>query len=553
MMFRLHCTCAIVLGLAAPCLAQQVPAAATNKPTTYRVFMRGTAIGREDVTIEKNASGLTVTSQGRLAAPLNVDIKRAQFKYRPDWSPEAFSLEGNTNNAEVSVRTSFNGTTAVTQGTQGGKPVNVSHTVTADTVILPGGVFSAFAALSHRLVGIPPKTRLRAYVLPEAEIGLNVLDVVNERMQVGTTLLNVRRYDLVLGTLKGDLPISLIAAEDGSLVRVGIPSQGVDLVREDVASPTSRTQVYSNPSDEPVIIPAQGFNIGATLTRPKAGTGARLPAVVLLGSASAGDRDGFLNGVPILGQLAGALADAGFLVVRYDRRGFGQSGGRSESATIVDSAEDARVVVRWLSDRKDVDPKRVALVGHAEGAWIAILTANRERRIAAVASIAGASTTGAELNLEQQQYELNQLSLPAAERAKKIALQKQIQSAVMTGKGWESIPANERRDADTPWFHSYLMFDPTKTVSDLKQPILIVHGALDKEIPPAHADRLTDLARKSDSKSVEVVVIRGINHLLIPAFTGDLGEYPSLTDRNVSKDVSGAVGAWLTKTFAAIK
>ena len=552
MMFRLHCTCAIVLGLAAPCLAQQVPAA-TNKPTTYRVFMRGTAIGREDVTIEKNASGLTVTSQGRLAAPLNVDIKRAQFKYRPDWSPEAFSLEGNTNNAEVSVRTSFNGTTAVTQGTQGGKPVNVSHTVTADTVILPGGVFSAFAALSHRLVGIPPKTRLRAYVLPEAEIGLNVLDVVNERMQVGTTLLNVRRYDLVLGTLKGDLPISLIAAEDGSLVRVGIPSQGVDLVREDVASPTSRTQVYSNPSDEPVIIPAQGFNIGATLTRPKAGTGARLPAVVLLGSASAGDRDGFLNGVPILGQLAGALADAGFLVVRYDRRGFGQSGGRSESATIVDSAEDARVVVRWLSDRKDVDPKRVALVGHAEGAWIAILTANRERRIAAVASIAGASTTGAELNLEQQQYELNQLSLPAAERAKKIALQKQIQSAVMTGKGWESIPANERRDADTPWFHSYLMFDPAKTVSDLKQPILIVHGALDKEIPPAHADRLTDFARKSDSKSVEVVVIRGINHLLIPAFTGDLGEYPSLTDRNVSKDVSGAVGAWLTKTFAAIK
>jgi pimeloyl-ACP methyl ester carboxylesterase len=414
-------------------------------------------------------------------------------------------------------------------------------------------VFSAFAALSHRLVGIPPKTRLRAYVLPEAEIGLNVLDVVNERMQLGTTLLSVRRYSLVLGTTAGDLPISLIAAEDGSLVRVGIPSQGVDLVREDVASPTSRTQVYSNPGDEPVIIPAQGFNIGATLTRPKAGTGARLPAVVLLGSAGAGDRDGFLNGVPILGQLAGALADAGFLVVRYDRRGFGQSGGRSESATIVDSAEDARVLVRWLSDRKDVDPKRVALVGHAEGAWIAILTANRERLIAAVASIAGASTTGAELNLEQQQYELNQLSLPAAERAKKIALQKQIQSAVMTGKGWESIPANERRDADTPWFHSYLMFDPTKTVSDLKQPILIVHGALDKEIPPAHADRLTDLARKSDSKSVEVVVIRGINHLLIPAFTGDLGEYPSLTDRNVSKDVSGAVGAWLTKTFAAIK
>ena len=551
-MVRLYCTCAIVLALAVPALAQQPPVP-TNKPTSYRVFMRGTAIGREDVTTEKNANGLTITSQGRLAAPFNVDIKRVEFKYRPDWSPEAFSLEGSTNNADVAVRTSFNGTTAVTQGTQGGKPVNVSHTVTADTVVLPSGVFSAYAALSHRLAGVPPKTRLRAYVLPEAEIGLNVLNVFNERMQVGTTLLNVRRYDLVLGTTAGDLPITLIAAEDGSLVRVGIPSQGVDLVREDVASPTSRTQVHSNPGDEPVIIPAQGFNIGATLTRSKAAAAGRLPAVVLLGGANAGDRDGFLYGVPVLGQLAGALAESGFLVVRYDRRGFGQSGGRSESATLVDSAEDARAVVRWLADRKDVDPKRIALVGHAEGAWVAILTGTREKRIAAVASIAGASSTGAELNLEQQLYELNQLSLSADERAKKIALQKQIQSAVVTGKGWESIPANERRDADTPWFHSYLTFDPTKAVNDLKQPILIVHGALDKEVPVVHAERLTELARKSDSKSVEVVVVRGVNHLLIPAFTGDLSEYPTLTDRTVSKDVSGAIGAWLTKTFAAIK
>jgi uncharacterized protein len=553
-MFRFYFTWAIVLGLTAPALAQQVPAS-TNKPTSYRVFMRGTPIGREDVTIEKNASGLTITSQGRFAAPLNVDLKRVELKYRPDWSPEAFSLEGSTNNADVAVRTSFNGTVAVTQGTQGGKPVNVSHTVSADTVVLPGGVFSAYAALSLRLAGVPPKTSLRAYVLPEAEIGLNVLDVVNERMQVGTTLLNVRRYELVLGTTAGDLQMSLIAAEDGSLVRVGIPSQGLDLVREDVASPTSRTQVYSNPGDEPVIIPMQGFNIGATLTRPKTGAapGGRLPAVVLLGSASAGDRDGFLFGVPVLGQLAGALAESGMLVVRYDRRGFGQSGGRSESATIADSAEDARAVVRWLLDRKDVDPKRVAMVGHAEGAWIAILTATRERRVAAVASLAGAASTGAELNLEQQLYELNQLSLPADERAKKIALQKQIHAAVLTGKGWESVPANERRDADTPWFHSYLAFDPAKTIADMKQPILIVHGALDKEVPAAHADRLTDLARKSDSKSVEVVVVRGVNHLLVPAFTGDLSEYPSLTERNVSKDVSGAIGGWLAKTFAAIK
>ena len=283
------------------------------------------------------------------------------------------------------------------------------------------------------------------------------------------------------------------------------------------------------------------------------GAGGRFPAVILLGGVSASDRDGVMYGVPMIGQLAGALADAGNLVVRYDKRGFGQSGGRAESATLTDSADDARAVVRWLADRKDVDPKRIAIVGHSDGAWVALLTATREKRVAAIASIDAAASTGAELNLEQQQYELDQLKLSPDERAKKIALQKQIQSAVVSGKGWEGIPPNDKRDADTPWFHSFLMFDPAKVLEDVKQPLLIVHAALDKQVPVAHADKLTDLARKGDSKSVEVVVVRGVNHLLIPAFTGEISEYPTLADRNVSKDVAGAVSAWLTKTFAAIK
>ena len=329
--------------------------------------------------------------------------------------------------------------------------------------------------------------------------------------------------------------------------------QGVDYVREDAASPTSRTQVFTNPGDEALVIPAAGFNIGATITRPKGGA-ARLPAVILLAGAGGGDRDGNSFGVPILGQLAGALADAGILAVRYDKRGFGQSGGRAESATISDYADDARAVARWLMERKDVDPKRVAIVGHSEGAWVALMAAGREKRIAAVVTIAGAASTGAQLNLEQQQYVLDQLGLKPEERAQKIELQKKIQDAVMTGKGWEGVPAAERKDADTPWLQSLLNYDPAKVIKDLRQPLLIVHGALDKQVPVAHADRLADLARKdSDSKSVEVVIVRGVNHLLIPATTGDVAEYPTLADRVVSKDVSGAVSAWLTKTFAAIR
>jgi hypothetical protein len=64
-------------------------------------------------------------------------------------------------------------------------------------------------------------------------------------------------------------------------------------------------------------------------------------------------------------------------------------------------------------------------------------------------------------------------------------------------------------------------------------------------------ERLVDLARKeSKAKAVDVVTVRGVNHLLVPAVTGEADEYASLPDLNVSKEVASAVTAWLTKTLA---
>jgi fermentation-respiration switch protein FrsA (DUF1100 family) len=146
------------------------------------------------------------------------------------------------------------------------------------------------------------------------------------------------------------------------------------------------------------------------------------------------------------------------------------------------------------------------------------------------------------------------MKVPQAERAAKVAQQKQIQSAVLSGRGWEGIAADVRREADTPWFQSLLAYDPGKVIDDVRQPLLIVHGELDRQVPVAHAERLADLARKEGkSKAVELVIVRGVNHLLVPATTGDASEYASLPDRTVSKDVTSAIGQWLTRTFQAIK
>jgi pimeloyl-ACP methyl ester carboxylesterase len=571
MPFR-HCTRAVLPLLAAAIAADASQAATAQQPpasTTYgyTVFVGGTVAGREDVTVQTAADGITITGKGRLSGTLDIVMRRAEVRYRSDWTPEIYELEAVVNGGDTVLQTTFAGATAVTKGVDGGEQIAQTDTVPPQVLVLPNVFFGSYEALARRLMTATGAQEFTAFIGGGRQATLRLAGAGTERMQIGTSTFTIRRYALSFAGPRGVSIINIYADENGTLLRVTIPAQAVDVMRDDLASATSRTVVYSNPTDEAVNIPAAGFNLGATLTWPASlaagrrggpsgppGTTTRVPAVVLLAGAAANERDGVVAGVPLLGQLAGALADAGFLAVRYDKRGYGQSGGRAESATLGDYAEDALAVVRWLGNRRDVDRERIAVVGHNEGAWAALLAAARERRIAGAAAIAASSTTGAERNLEQQRHELDRLNLSPAERVAKIELQTRINSAVVTGRGWENIPADMRKAADTPWFQSFLSFDPARVVEDIRQPLLFVHGEIDDEVPVSHADRLGDLARKEGrSRSVAVVIVRGVNHLLIPAFTGDVGEYPSLKDRNVSKDVTAAINGWLTKTFAAIR
>jgi pimeloyl-ACP methyl ester carboxylesterase len=562
-MSLLYCTWALFLLFAAPVAAQQGAGAAEApageataaiRSYSYTVFLRGAPVGRENVTVRTDPSGVTISSQGQLPM-LNVVTRRAEVRYRSDWMPESLVLESTVNGADILLRTTFKDGSALTEGTEAGKPVTKTDPVSPQTLVLPNLFFGAYEAVGHRLSAESAGEELRAYVAPQGEVAFRVRSVGTDRMQTGTSTFNVRRYDLIFTNSDGELAASLSVDENGALLRLAVPSTALDVVRDDLASPTARTRVYSNPGDEAVVVPGAGFNLGATLTRPKPqppspGSG-RMPAVVLLADARVDDRDGYSAGVPVLGQLAGALADAGFVVVRYDRRGSGQSGGRPESATLQDFAEDARAVVRWLASRRDLDSRRIALVGHGQGAWVGLLAASREKRIAAVVSIAAAASTGVQFTLEQQRQTLARTNAPESERVSKIELQEKIHAAVMTGRGWEGVPTELRRRADTPLFQSILSFDPARVVDDVRQPLLFLHGELDREVPVMHLDQIANLARKeSKSKSIEAVAVRGVNHLLVPASTGEVSEYVSLQNRTISKDATASIASWLLRTFA---
>ena len=96
-----------------------------------------------------------------------------------------------------------------------------------------------------------------------------------------------------------------------------------------------------------------------------------------------------------MGQIANALADAGYLTVRYDRRGSGQSGGRSESATVETHAGDARALVSHLDRREDVDKDRITVLGHGDGGWVAMIAARRERKADNLVLVGTPAGTGA--------------------------------------------------------------------------------------------------------------------------------------------------------------
>ncbi len=84
-------------------------------------------------------------------------------------------------------------------------------------------------------------------------------------------------------------------------------------------------------------------------------------------------------------SLAWRLVDAGFAVLRYDKRGVGDSGGVYEIAGNVPNSErlfpvlagDMLAGVEFLKTRPDVDPARIGLFGVSQAGWIIPLAASR--------------------------------------------------------------------------------------------------------------------------------------------------------------------------------
>jgi pimeloyl-ACP methyl ester carboxylesterase len=311
-----------------------------------------------------------------------------------------------------------------------------------------------------------------------------------------------------------------------------------------------------------------GVKLAGTLTLPR--TKGPFPAVRLIGGSGSLNLDDECFGHRTFLVLADYLTRRGLAVLRLDKRGVFKSGGQYENATTEDFAGDAMASVEYLKSRKQIDPRRIGLIGHSEGAMIAPMLAAKSPDVAFIVIIAGpgvpldeamtiqnclyAEADGADkskVTLLRDWYKnfyavaINEKDdTAAAEKIRKMYAgltepQKQM-------LGWsEGKLSREIGIVLSPWHRYLLAFDPKVFLTKVKCPVLAVIGQKDLQVSPAeNLAGITDALKAGGNQDFVVKELPGLNHLLQTAETGAESEYAKI-EETIAPLALKTIGDWI--------
>jgi dienelactone hydrolase len=313
-----------------------------------------------------------------------------------------------------------------------------------------------------------------------------------------------------------------------------------------------------------------GVVLAGTLTLPP-GPGP-FPAVLLIAGSGAQGRDETVAGHAIFLVLADHLTRQGIAVLRSDKRGVGKSTGSYAEATTADFAADAEAGVAYLRTRREIDGRKIGLVGHSEGAIIAPMVASRSA-VAWIVCLAGDAMKGEDLLLLQRRLIDQAAGLGAAEMAKNEDLQRQSFAIVHQQRdaaaaekklaelyahqpAARDLPAATReasiRFVNSPWMRFFLDYDPVPAWRQTRCPVLALYGAKDLQVPPQpNLPILQKIASESGNRDFRVEEFSGLNHLFQHAASGSPNEYTAI-EETMSPEVLAAIATWILQHAAAV-
>ncbi len=315
---------------------------------------------------------------------------------------------------------------------------------------------------------------------------------------------------------------------------------------------------------------AKKIQISGNLILPDIEKNSSFPVVIMVSGSGAQDRNCEILGHQPFWVLADDLGRHQIASFRYDDRGVGKSGGKFETASQVDFANDLVAIIQHF--KKTYPKAQIYIYGHSEGGMTALRAAVQTTDIAGIIEAASVGNSGKEVLIEQQYLIPKASGYSETEslwnqrfyaEGAKIALNtnqdhfsKQYETWLKTV--WDSIPKklldgstlgelNTQMTAffDSEWARQFLAFESATYLQKINLPFLIINGSKDVQVPAtANQDAFKANMTPQSLQKSSFYILEGANHLFQKCQTCSLSEYATL-EQSLDPMLMERVRAWI--------
>ena len=459
-------------------------------------------------------------------------------------------IRGQAPGGAYRINTEFADGKAINQ-IRGGMDTTYEVPVHNDALILPNGIFYPYTFLVEKYDFEKGGTQeFFAYTAP-LEIALKTEDKGKEVVNFTTASVELRKLFVNIAGMVGAY---IWANNDGEVYKISIPMQGIEVYQDGYRPGIAKADVDTLQklyASEEVTYASGDLKLAGTVTVPQDSVKLH-PAALIISGSGPQDRDGKTPELLFSVQyktLAHHLSNSGILVLRYDDRGVGQSQGNFQTATLTDFVSDVRAEISYLKTRRDVDPNRICLIGHSEGAIIAPMVAAKDSTIEAIVLMAGPSKPLDQVLLEQKDYILKKQNVP--EEARKQAVDQENDFFTWV-RGEKQLSAEQIQQmgkvADKKqWLLEHFRHDPIQTIKSVKCRVLILQGGKDHQVLEYHAQALNQALDDAMNNNHTLKIFPDLDHLFCKTEgEGDYAEYAN-TERPLDQEFLDYLTGWLKK------